>query len=101
MRWYQNTTENNQVTTFLHCPPPFLSLSMHLIYNQNIGIENIEISAQKLHIHCLFWSHVSQIQKTYGSWRHVELRDCLHGGLGALCRDQEKKAIPNLGELMI
>lgn len=45
-------------------PSPFIFLNRHLIYNQNVWIKNMEISAQKLHIHCLFWSYVSQIQKS-------------------------------------
>lgn len=101
MSWYQNTTENNQVTTFLHCPPPFLSLNRYLIYNQNIGIKNIEISAQKLHIHCLFWKYISQIQKAYGSQRHVKRRYCLQKGVGALCGYQEKRQSQTWGRRMI
>lgn len=63
-------------------PSPFISLNRHLMYNQNIGTENTEISAQRLHIHCLFW-FVSQIQKSLnGSRRHMELRYCLEQGWG-------------------
>lgn len=45
-------------------PSPFIFLNRHLIHNQNAWIKNMEISAQKLHIHCLFWSSVSQIPKS-------------------------------------
>lgn len=56
------------------------------------------MSAQKLHIHCLFWSYIFQNQNSYGSQRHVELRYYLQMGEKNHSIHSKKKAIPNLVE---
>lgn len=77
----------------LYIALPFISLNRHLIYNQNIWIKNIEISAQKLHIHCLFWSYVSQFQKKLWQSEAYGVKELpsRFGGWGTSSTDIKKK----------